>query len=165
MLETKSISCRNVALRWTVQIRFICRDICPIPSVLHRRWLQVACALDPCLKQTAPTSTNSLKPRGVTADALSDFLRVPLDSYCGRCPLFGLFPRRQLRNRRIDRRSYTQYRGQHATHEHVGHIKIGQNRSLVSRKTNQFNLNLPWIKIKICLMTARSTSLQRINIG
>lgn len=103
------LECRSVVMRWTVRIRFVCRDICPISPVLPRRWLQVARALDPCLKQTAPTSTNSLKPRGVTADAPSDFLRVPPDSYCGRYPLFGL--RRQLRDRRIDRGSYPQYCG------------------------------------------------------
>lgn len=106
------IECRNGDTWWMVRIRFVCYDICPILPVLLRRWLQVARALDPCLKQTAPISTNSLKPRGVTADAPLDFLRIPSDSYCGRYPLFGI--RCQLRDRRIDRGSYTQYRGYRA---------------------------------------------------
>lgn len=42
-----------------------------IPPIRYRRWLQVCQRIRPVSKQTAPTSTNSLKPRGVTAAVAS----------------------------------------------------------------------------------------------
>ena len=54
-----------------VWFRFVCRDIFRSHPFVPIDDYRFARALDPCLKQTAPTSTNSLKPRGVTAAAAS----------------------------------------------------------------------------------------------